>query len=349
MILGTIALFTNAFIVYKSISLIFLDSIDITSYKNEGEAADMIKSWVPGPLLSLTHLFSPVAYIAFSLHFYYFIKKEYKMSMIFFIISLNMPLHGLHGLSRSAPAQFILMYLFSLLYIQSSLSFKLKRKILAIGGVFIIGILSVLVIITKSRFDENRYYDNHIPYTSIIQDKTVYSIVDYLTQWNYQNIETLRNFSNDKIWYGKGSTPFATMFSKKFLGDTESYVDTREKTLGRSSSAFNGLVSTMVYDFGYVMALFFALFFHYIVRRNGPRKGYVSFASFSTFSVLISIPALSFGNNVMSALIFSIAIVYIIILNIYFKVSLSFSRSNSGRLLKDYKEWDQISKTNYLR
>ena len=220
-LLGVFALLINAFIVHKSISLILFDTIDVTKFKNEGEAAEMIKSMAPGPILFLTHLFSPVAYIALTLHFYYFIRGKVGFSIFFFLLALNMPLHGLHGLSRSAPTQFIIMYGFSLLYIFPAFPEKLRKKLLMFGSVFIIGILTIMVVITKSRFSDSSFYDTRIPSTSVIQDKTLFSVADYLSMWNEQGIITMGDFSRDKIWYGKGSIPAASIFVKKIFWETK--------------------------------------------------------------------------------------------------------------------------------
>ena len=119
----------NLLIIYKSFSYIMISGADITSFKNEGEAAILIRQWVDPNLVRFANFASPLGLLALAFHFYYLIKVRLYLSVFFLLLSLNVPLAGLHGLSRSGIVQFILMYAFFYLYSYPAISGRVRLKI----------------------------------------------------------------------------------------------------------------------------------------------------------------------------------------------------------------------------
>ncbi len=317
---GILVFFVNAYIVYKSFGLIFAQTVNIQDFKNEGGAADYLTRWVGGSLLFVVRFFSPLGFFALGLHFYYLSKNTGGKAFLFFLIALNVPLQGLHALSRSATTQFLLMYAMYLIYALHTLSFKNKKRIIKlsilVGALFISG----LVIITNTRFSEGY----SVPEKSLVKNTSLYSALDYGSQWVQNSQKVLTSFSNEKIIAGKSSLPLY-YFVRQRLGYFDSSLsEDKIQVLGKKqASKFNGVVASFLYDFGYFFSVVFALMYFFIVRYNAPRKGKVSLFSFLSFSVLIPLPILFFSNNVYSSITLQLAMVYLFVFWLFSKIKFS--------------------------
>lgn len=303
-----IALLLNSYIVYKSFTYVMSNNVNITEYKNQGGANELIRIWVNPFLVSIANILSPLGYVALSFHFYFLVKGKLWMSMIFLLLALNIPLQGLHGLSRSASVQFILMYAFFYIYVYHAIASKIRIKINIAVLVIMALVIIAFGIITAARFSESNYYQ--IESDSLVQNKSLYSILDYSSQWNENGIAVMGEFSHDKIWFGKSFRPLLDRMLNNLGFEMASYIDVREAVIGSYSSSFNGLVATLLYDFGYIFAFILSLGFFFVVRKVGPRNGEISLSDFMFFSVLIPLPVMFFGNNAMSSLMLNIAVVY---------------------------------------
>ncbi|PZX39196.1 oligosaccharide repeat unit polymerase [Nonlabens dokdonensis] len=310
LILGLSVLLINIFITFKAFSALFNQSVNVTEYKNDGGAADMLAGWVNPILLLYSRLISPIGYLAFGLHFFFLLKKKKWFSFLFFLISLNIPLLGFHGLSRSAAVQFLLTYFFYLLYILPALSQKSRRFIFIFGGTAALCLLSLLNSITDSRF--SKFYN--IPIESTIQDPIYYSSIDYASQWNHNGIKVMGNFSYDKLMYGKSTLPIVDFTAERIGLEVSRLPELREIYLTDDyDHTFNGVVATLLYDFGYIFTFIFALVFNKFSRITGPSNGKVSLSNFMSFAFLIPLPLLFFSNNVYSNLAINIGVVFYII------------------------------------
>ena len=316
----TISLLLNVHIVNKSIGYILSSGSSITTFKNEGEAAILIRQWVHPYLVRTANIFSPLGYIALGLHFYYLVKAKWKLTLVFFLLSLNIPLVGLHGLSRSTIVQYILMYALYYFYVYPAIGKKIKFKINI--AALLVGLLISIAFynITDSRFSSSSYYS--IESTGLIQNKILYSIFDYFSQWNQNGIEVMGSFTLDKLWYGKSSLTLLDTALDLIGVENTKYIDIRKETLGSKASSFNGLVANLLYDFGHLFALIFSVFFFLIVRALGPKRGSIKLSNFIYFSVLVTVPVMFFTDNYLSVIMLNIAIVYTIVISFMLKLKL---------------------------
>ena len=316
--LGFIILIVNCYIVYKAIGLIFTDAINIDSYKNQEGATEFLTLWINPKLLTLSHIISPFGYFSIGLHFYYLSKNNIKESLIHLLLSLNIPLHGLHGLSRSSSILYILLYATFFIYTLPSIDPNYRRKIKLIITLTISILLLPLIIITSNRFSDSYFVENK----SKLKNTAIFSVLDYASQWNQNGIEVLGSYSSDKSMYGSSSTTALTMIINKIGFKKKNYVHIRDKSMGKYSSWFTGLVATLVYDFGFYLAFIFALIYYYFTRKIAPKNGVVSITQFIWFGLLVPIPLMFFGNNQLSNIIYNIAILYAIIFSLLMKINL---------------------------
>mgnify|MGYP003632289556 FL=1 len=317
-VIGMFVTLINVFITYKAFGALLSESINVQGYKNEGEAGDFLIQWVGAGPLFISRFLSPIGYYALGLHFYFLIIRKVKKSFIFFIISLNIPLLGFHGLSRSAAIQFILMYIAFFLYSYSALGKKIRKKMVVYSAVIFTTAFLLLNIITESRF--SKYY--YIPSSSPIQDPVLYSTLDYGSQWNFNGFEVSKNYSVDKLMYGRSTFPIVPFIGNRIGLNFTSLSDLRRQKLGdKYDGTFNGVVGTLLYDFGYFFTLIFAVIFYKIVARGAPKKGNVYLHNFISFGVLIPLPLMFFTNNVYSYIALNLAIIYLIIINFLMKIS----------------------------
>jgi len=311
---GLMAFIVNLYIVSNSLGLIFSQEIVVQEYKNEGEAASFLIGWVPSFVLAFTRFVSPIGYLALGLHFFYLTKDRYRRSFIFMLISLNIPLLGLHGLSRSSTVLYILLYVTFYIYVNKSINFQIKKRFKT--AVFIIVLIVVLPIsiITNYRFE--KYY--YIPPESRIDNPIVYSTIHYFSQWSENGLVVSRNFSPEKIMYGKTSTPIIIYFAKKFNFDIESISEAREKTLGiYYAGRFNGIAPGLLYDFGYFISVLLTVLFFIFARKTAPINGSVNLSALIWFGLLVPFPLTFFTNNILGSLIFSLGLLYTILFSFF--------------------------------
>lgn len=305
------ALLINIFIVASSFEYVINGNVSVTKFKNQGEAYSLIRRWVPASFVFYVNLFSGMGLIALAYHFYFISKKKINLSILFFLISLNIPLVGLHALSRATVVQFILMYACLYMYVYPTLDRTVRRKfnlIFAFSGFFI---SIVFLFVTYYRFSDSGYY--LIPDESLIKNITTYSIFDYFTQWINNGIVVLNNFTLGDLWYGKSSISLVDYILEKIGFPVQSYVDVRNDTLGLYSSRFNGLVATLVYDFSHIGVLAFILLFCLIVKLIASRGAVLNGYSLPFVGFVFSVPGLFFSNNFLSNEIFSLSGFYALV------------------------------------
>lgn len=319
-----LALFLNGFIVYKSFSFIVIESANITEFKNDGLANELIRQWVDPKLVTVANLFSPMGYLALGLHFYFLLKRNVLLALIFFVLALNLPLNSLHGLSRAGMVHFLLVYAFMYLYIRPLLPASHRKFFRNLGGIFVFIFLSVFLFITNARFGEGNYYSRYSELSPFWHDKTVLiSILDYASQWLSNALIVLSGYSLDSIWFGKSFKIFE--IGAVFFGfEYQSYADVRQATLGEHASKFLGLVTVLIFDFGYIVTVFVLLVFFVIVRCLAPRKRVLSKNNILFFPVLIAAPIMFFTNNYFSNTALSVGVVLLILT--VFILNLSFRR-----------------------
>ena len=307
---GLLTLFVNVYIVYKSVYLLLNASIDITSFKNEGGAAEYIDGIVNGKILFISRLLTPLGYIALPLHFHYLKNRKLLISLIFLLISLNIPIQGLQALSRAATVQYVALYLTILLVFFKSLPTKYKSKITYFLVIVLFLLVTVLGIITTNRF--SGYYN--VSNESIIKDPVLFSLLDYASQWNQYSIEVMDSYTLDKTLFGKSSLALFEFILDKIGYNPETLNNARTRVYGSFySTKFNGLTTVLLYDFSYVGSLIFAFGYRYIIKKASPINGVQKFTDFVHSTVLLMIPLMFYANNYLSYVIYDISIIYMLL------------------------------------
>lgn len=310
----SLAFILNIFIVYKSIGFVFLESANITNFKNEGLANELIRQWVNPRLVTFVNLLSPMGYVAIGLHFYFLLKKNVFYSFVFLILALNLPLSSLHGLSRSGLVHFSLIYVFMFFYIRPSLNASQKKIFSRFGFTFLLIFLIFFIFISGSRFGEGSYHSRYSDLGSFWEGKTILlSTLDYGSQWVTNSLVVLNEYSPDKLWLGKSSFKVFEIGAGLIGLDYQSYADVRQLTLGEYASKFLGLIAVLVYDFGYIGTILVLIVFFTLIRYFSPKKNEVSKKSIIYFPILIAVPVMFFTNNYLSNASLSIGIIFLVI------------------------------------
>lgn len=302
------SLFVNILIVSKSFNYIVMSSSDITAFKNEGEAAVLIRQWVNPYLVMFANFVSPLGILALAFHFYFMVKQRLIFSIIFLILSLNIPLAGLHGLSRGAIVQFLLVYFFYYCYLYPAISSHVRLRINLISLAFGLLVFYFFYYITDSRFSDSSYYAEADD--SFIKNRALFSIFDYFSQWIPNGLIVMREFTLEKLWFGSSSFVLIKEVLARFGLDIVTYSDLRSQTLAGNASSFNGLVATLLYDFSYIGVVVFALAYYFFVRFLEPKNGVVTLPNLIWFGSLVTVPAMFFTNNYLSNIIFNVGLFY---------------------------------------
>ena len=127
-VLLTPAIIINLYIVAGSLDYVLSGNVSITQFKNQGEAAKLIRSWINPNLVFYANLVSGVGLISIFYHFYFLNARKRSLAIFYFLLSLNLPLVGLHGLSRASVVHFILMYSCIYLYVYRALDRDVRRN-----------------------------------------------------------------------------------------------------------------------------------------------------------------------------------------------------------------------------
>lgn len=302
------ALFINVYIIVGSLDYVLSGNVSITEFKNQGEAAKLIRRWINPNLVFYANLVSAVGLISIFYHFHYLNSKKYIFAVFYFFLSLNLPLVGLHGLSRASIVHFVLMYSCIYLYVYKALDRGVRRKFNVL--LFLLGsiILVAFFLITYYRFSDSTFYQ--ISEDAVVQNKVLHSILDYFSQWINNGIIVLKDFSLSDLWFGKSSISIIDYALERLGFQVQSYVELRSNTLGVYGSRFNGLVATLVYDYSYIGVLVVLVAFFMIVKMVSSSGNYLNGYSLPFIGFLLSIPVLFFSNNYLSNEVFSLSGLY---------------------------------------
>ncbi|SNC66960.1 oligosaccharide repeat unit polymerase [Marinobacter sp. es.048] len=317
------AIVINVYIVIGSLDYVLSGNVSITQFKNQGEAAELIRSWIDPNLVFYANLVSGLGVISIFYHFYYLNQKRGFLTVFYFIVSLNLPLVGLHGLSRASIVHFILMYSCLYLYVYQALDRGVRRKFNVLLALIGFVVLIAFLLITYYRFSDSTFYQ--ISEGAIVQNKVIYSIFDYFSQWINNGLIVMNRFSLNDLWLGKSSISLFDYVLERLGFHVQSYVELRSDTLGIYGSRFNGLVATLVYDYSYVGVLVFLAAFSMVVKMASSSGAFLNGYSLPLIGFLLSIPALFFSNNYLSNEIFSLSGLYAAVFLVLSKVRFPFS------------------------
>lgn len=197
------------------------------------------------------------------------------------------------------------------------------KKIKKVFTLFLIFAIIVFIAITLSRFTDDNLYAETIPSESFIQDPSLYSVFDYLSQWFFHNMYVLDNYKFETF---NGQLSFQSLL--ELAGNygivdynKDEFMKLRRLLWPEHYYKFTGYVAYMVYDFGYILAtLFSALYYFLISRKCKVNNGVISLHKLFVIVLLIQIPLFSIFYSSASTVIF--ASCYLIPIFFYLRVKL---------------------------
>lgn len=284
---------------------IYVDDVNIFKYA-EGVSTEFYYNLPFNIRLFIlsTYLYN-FSYFLLPLHFYYLAKGNYRLSILCFILSLNILLYGLTYFSRSVIAQYSFLYFSFLIILYNTLSYKIKsyikKSIIIFGILFSIYFISI----TYQRFSKDAMYAELIPSKSIIQDPVLYSYFDYLSQWYYNGMYVLNSY-NFQIFSGQLSLePVYTLLGQYNISpySHQEYVSLRHQLWPLNWYTFNGLVAYTIFDFGYFISIIFSMAYYYAVIRLKPRNGQISLSNLFLLVLLIQLPIMAIFYSTVAQIV----------------------------------------------
>lgn len=299
------------FIVFSVISIIsFLTITDINEFKYTDGLQERFFATLPfSPILILLASYlCGFSYFLIPLHFYYLLKKEYRLSNWCLVFSLNIILVGFAFFSRAVFAHYGLIYAGFLILFYNSLAKRVKKYIVITLFLTLGGIIFYFSFVTNNRFKDADLYSETVSNKSLIKDTVSYSYFDYLSQW-YQNNMNLLEAYNYKTFNGQISfQPIIQLLRQiGFFSDSErDYMALRQELWPNHWYAFNGFVAYSLYDYGYILTIFFSLLYYYIVVRLKPKNSQISLLNLFLTVLLIQLPLLAIFYSAVGGIMISL-------------------------------------------
>lgn len=316
---GTLAFAINGYVFYRTASYGFES---FSEFKNTELGTEFRYSLpISHSLITLASLVSPVAYLLLGLGFYYAHVRRRWHSVACFLLSLNMPLQGFTMYSRSWPVMYVCLVVAYFAYSLPLYSRRVRRRLFIGAAVLMVPVGIYLVGVTA-----NRFADLEITRDSVVQDRQLYYTLDYLSQWNENGIVVMSRFySWDAIQYGGGTNtlvPFLYNLTLRFVSGVQPEVENELQMRARIwpdpyPASFNGLVANLVFDFGYALALLFAVIYAIASERVAPRRGRVFVSAYLAFGLAVTVPMLSMFGNYFAVPYYNLGIVYAVLVWYY--------------------------------
>ena len=325
-VLGIIAFFFNSLLVYGIFNYQSVSELTVDVIKNEFVADVFYSSNYPRFVRTFTHFISPFGYIFLSLHFYFLSKNNLKLVILYGILSLIIPLHGMQGLSRAAPAQYILLYIFMYYYVSKSFSVEIKKKFN-----FSLRLITILVFVSflytsYTRFSDNYFYVNLLGSEISPIGMILYSFIDYLTQWIPFGIDSLNYYNLNLEFVYSNFRPLFNYLTGFFGLDFDYDPNHFYNIYGGYTSKFIGLIPTLIFDMGYMSTFVFVLIFRVIIYKKNTLKT-ITFSNLVKAPIFLSLIIMSFANAWLAYLLFHIAIIYTFVAYFFFKIRIYFNKT----------------------
>lgn len=305
------------FIVFLTATIILMTQVtDINEFKYaEGVSTEFYYNKLPIPIVffNLSILLYYFSYFMLPLHFYYLHKNKYWLSLLCFILSLNIILYGLTFFSRAVVVQFFLLYgaLLYLLYgtLKVNVQKIIKFSIIILGSISVIYFIDV----SQRRFEEDRVqaklYSYTIPVDAVVQDPLLFSYLDYSSQGFINGFEVLELYEG-KGFDGALTLQSITSFFKSPMDNYEATKYRQQLWPKHYSYSFNGFTAYAVYDYGIIGSIFFCLIYFFIIRKLRPISGNINLKNLFLLTLLIQIPLMSiFYNQLIGILLAFIALI----------------------------------------
>lgn len=290
---------------------------DYESFKNDGIAYNVIKNLSINRFFLFSQYFHVTAYFLVPIHFYYFIKEKYLLSLISFLFSLNIALFGLTVFSRSGIIEYLILYIFYFQFfyiaIKKKMKYLFKNKIILIFSFAVATGFGYLVVFFY-QITENRFKDATIKFDTFIENPGIFYLFDYASQW-FKNSNEVMSLYRFETLNGELSFPLLYVTARKLqlihypvgtLGDT------LKSVWGEYHHTFNGLIANLVFDLGYLGTTLFAIIYFIVVFRLKPVRGRITFNSFLVLGVIFIIPAMGIFNSHLRLIFYNALIIYTI-------------------------------------
>lgn len=312
--LGLCCFFINIYITYTIVNSFIDLTMRIDEFKNAGHASTTMNSTVPRLLEWYSHLVSPLGYIFIGILFYALTSNSNTSKLkifLYFIVTLNLPIYGMFGLSRSQLAQYLLlismMYLSFRHMINKDILTIVKRFFIFFGGL----VFSATFAISFARFSgRNATFSNEF-----ISNPVIFSSLDYVSQHFYNSILAYNVIDINHLTNGISFTsPLLRAVGLGYL-NLENQLNF-EGQLGDLSRRFIGLFSTLSIDLHFIGAVFLLLCFCFISVKIFYKKT-ISQIGFIFMPIFITPILMQFANSWLSYLSFQLALFYSIILLVF--------------------------------
>lgn len=256
--LFAVFLLINTVIVLRVVSFVYLNEINITTFKNESGASTFLSSAVNPSLLALSRLMSSMAWISLYMMPICLASGMKRNFFLFFLCSLNVPMISLMGLSRSGIVYYIFSLFVMLIYSKKLISDRAYTQTKLTLYVLISVAAVFFVIITIARFEGYDYWWIYANSGSNL-DVVSFSVIYYFTGWIDNSFELIRNknFSLYQAAPGYLSLPYYLLNLLGFSDFNKAELWSSE--LGHYSTLFVGLPIDLLVDTGYFGAGLFML------------------------------------------------------------------------------------------
>lgn len=314
-----IVLILYIYILYHSLALLAMKTVTVNEFKNDDDGAtELFDSLFPHIVSTFLNFFSPLAFFNIVFHFYHLINKEFKKSILFFLLSLVYPLSGLIALSRSTSVQYVLLYFALYFFLYPLIDNKVRKAFNKVLLVFVTLVFAIFAFISVNRFSE--YYSKESKQVSVINEQNnplMFSLFDYLSQWEENGPEIMKLYKPEYKFYGLYNTSgLALQIKRRVTHEDEvtKIAERAEKIMGRQYMMFHGLIARLIYDFGYIGTILFILIYSRIIRSFSPRRGILNLKTLMVLAILLPLPLMSFQGNVLGGLAPNMAIIYLFII-----------------------------------
>lgn len=311
-----------AFLVFATICFYaFSEIIDFSAFKNGGESSSfvdripLLNPTISHGLYLLASYLHSSAYFLVPLHFYYLSKKKTVLCVLCLVFSANIVLYGLTVFSRSTLLIYLLIYCFNLPFFFKKLENRSRKIIMASAFTLLCLAVIPFAVITANRFSNVVAYDRAVSDQALISSPEIYSLFDYGSQWFKNGNEVMATYSFDTL-NGELSFPFLlTVADKLELIDypPEKIELTLRGLWGDHFDRFNGLVANLLFDFGYIGTILFALGYALLLLRLGPVRGELPFTSLMILGGLFILPASGIFNSQLKTVSYDTLILYSIV------------------------------------
>lgn len=250
-----------------------------------------------------------IGYFAVPISFYYFSINNNRRGSLFLFLSSSSLMAGIAAYSRAQMLVYSLCLLANYFLYQDVFP-KEKKKIIQKYAIrALVVLVAVFLYTTINRFtsDNMEFYGDRIPKTSMVQDPLLYSFMDYTGQGFPNGINQLVNYTPSKNFHGQDALYYPLLFLDYFgviEWDAEAAQENREKVFGFDGGNFHGYACALVFDFGFFITIFWAIFYFSYIRRKVSMTSNVSIINSLFLSYLVLEPTNSIFYSSLGAFVF---------------------------------------------